>query len=78
MSEERSKPKSAEQPLDCIKSLDPNKFPACRAVLEQHIKRVWFITKWYKTVYMAYPVSDYTPIDYGWKLSKCSQDSLRT
>ena len=20
---------------------------------------------------MAYPVSDYTPIDYGWKLSKC-------
>ena len=45
ITEKRLKPKSAEQPLDCIKSLDPNKFPACRAVLEQHIKRVWFITK---------------------------------
>ena len=39
MSEERSKPKSTERPLDCIKSLDPNKFPPCRAVLKQHIKR---------------------------------------
>ena len=28
---ERSKPKSAERPLDCIKSSDPNKFPPCRA-----------------------------------------------
>ena len=45
MFEEKSKPKSAERPLDCIKSLDPNKFPHCRAVLQQHIKRVWFITK---------------------------------
>ena len=45
ITEKRLKPKSAEQPFDCIKSLDPNKFPACRAVLEQHIKRVWFITK---------------------------------
>ena len=34
MFEERSKPKSAEQPLDCIKSLDPNKFPPCRSVLQ--------------------------------------------
>ena len=31
MFEERSKPKSAERPLDCIKSSDPNKFPRCRA-----------------------------------------------
>ena len=71
MFEERSKPKSAEQPLDCIKSLDPNKFPPCRADLKQHIKRAWFITKLCKTPYMTYPVSDYTPIDYGWELSKC-------
>ena len=34
MFKERSKPKSAELPLDCIKSLDPNKFPPCRAVLK--------------------------------------------
>ena len=71
MFKERSKPKSAELPLDCIKSLDLNKFPPCRAVLKQHIKRAWFITKLYKTAYMAYPVSDYTPIGYGWELSKC-------
>ena len=30
--EERSKPKSAERSLDCIKSLNPNKFLPCRAV----------------------------------------------
>ena len=33
MFEERSKPKSAERPLLCIKSLDLNKFPPCRAVI---------------------------------------------
>ena len=72
MFEERLKPKSAEGPLDYIKSLDPNKFPPCRAVPKQHIKKAWLITKLYKTAYMAYPVSDYTLlIDYGWKLSKC-------
>ena len=71
MFEERSKPKSTERSFECIKSLDPNKFAPCRAVLKQHIKMAWFITKLYKTAYMAYPVSDYTPIDYGWKLSKC-------
>ena len=71
MFEERSKPKSAERSLDCIKSLDPNKFPPFRAVLQQHIKMGWFITKLYKTTYMTRPVSDYTPIDYGWELSKC-------
>ena len=49
MFEERSKPKFAERTLDCIKSLYPNKFPPCRAVLKQHIKRAWFITKLYKT-----------------------------
>ena len=31
MFEERSKPKSAERPLDCIKSSNPNKFPPRRA-----------------------------------------------
>ena len=67
----RSKPKSAERPLDSVRSLDPNKFSPCRYVIKQHIKRAWSITKLYKTAYMAYPVSDYTPIDYGWKLSKC-------
>ena len=46
MFKERSKPKSAERPLDCIKSLDPNKFPTCRAV-QQHIKMASFITKLY-------------------------------
>ena len=71
MFEERSKPKSAERPLDCIKSLDPNKFLTSRAVLQQHIKRACFITKLYKAVYMACPVSDYTPINYGWEISKC-------
>ena len=71
MFEERSKPKSTERPLDSIKSLDLNKLPPCRAVLKQRIKGAWFITKLYKTAYMAYPVYDYTPIDYGWKLSKC-------
>ena len=38
MFEERSKPKSAQRPIDCIKLLDSNKFPPCRAVLKQHIK----------------------------------------
>ena len=71
MFEERSKLKSTERPVECIKSLDPNKFAPCRAILKQRIKMAWFITKLYKTAYMAYPVSDYTPIDYGWKLSKC-------
>ena len=71
MFEERSKPKSAERPLDCIKSLDPNKFSLCRAVLKQRIKRTWFITKLCKAAYMVYPVSDQTPIDYGRELSKC-------
>ena len=71
MFEERSKPKSAERPLHCIKSLDPNKFPPCRSILQQHIKRAWFITKLYKTAYIECPVSDQTPIDYGWELSKC-------
>ena len=52
-------------------TLDPNKFPPFRTVFKQHIKRTWFTTKLYKTAYMAYPVSDHTPIDYGWKLSKC-------
>ena len=33
MFEERLKLKSAEQPLDYIKSLDINKFPHCRSVL---------------------------------------------
>ena len=58
MFEERSKQKSAERPLDCIKPLDPNKFPLCRDVLKQRIKRTWFITKLCKTAYMVYPVSD--------------------
>ena len=49
MFEGRSKPKSAEQSLDCIKSSDPKKFRTCRAVLQQHIKMAWFITKLYKT-----------------------------
>ena len=71
MFEKRSKPKSAERPVDCLKSLDPNKFPTCRALLKQHIKRAWFTTKLYKTAYMAYPLSDCTPIDYGQKLSEC-------
>ena len=53
MFEERSKPKSAEGPLDCIKLLDPNKFRPCRAALKQHIKRAWFIKKLYRTAYMA-------------------------
>ena len=65
MFEKRSKLKSAERPVDCIKSLDPNKFPTCRALLKQHIKRAWFTTKFFKTAYMAYPVSDCTSIDYG-------------
>ena len=69
--EKRSKPKSAERSLDCIKSLNPNKFLPCRAVLKPHIKRAWFTTKIYKTAYMAYPVSDYTPIDYGWEFWNC-------
>ena len=71
MFKERSNLKSAEQPLDYIKSLDPNKFSQCRAVLKQHIESTWLITKLYQTAYMVYPVSDYAPIDYGWELSKC-------
>ena len=71
MFEERSKPKSVERPLYYIKSLDPNKFLTCRAVPQQHIKMEWFITKLYKTAYMTCPVSDCTPVDYGWELPKC-------
>ena len=52
--------------------LDSNKCRStCRVVYKQHIKRAWFIAKLYKTAYMAYPVADYTPIYYGWELSKC-------
>ena len=71
MFEGRSKPTSTERTLDFIKSLDPNKFSPCRGVPKQHIKRPWLITKLYKAAYIAYPVSGYTPIGYGWKLSKC-------
>ena len=72
--EERSKPKSAERPLDCIKSLYPNKFLPSRAVLHQHIKMACFITKSYKTGYKACPVSGYTSIEYDWELPKCGNN----
>ena len=57
MFERRSKPTSTERSLDFIKSLYPNKFPPCRAVPKQHIKRPWLITKLFKTAYIAYPAT---------------------
>ena len=35
--EEKSKPKVNQRPLDCIKAIDPTKFPPCKNVLEQQI-----------------------------------------
>ena len=37
--EEKSKPKANQRPLDCIKAIDTTKFPPCKKVLEQQIKR---------------------------------------
>ena len=69
MFEAKSKPKGTKRPLDGIKSIDPSTFPPCKKVLEQQIKRAWYIAKLYKTATHQYPCEEYTPIDYGWKLS---------
>ena len=71
--EEKSKPKANQRPLDCIKAKHPTKFPPCKNVLEQQIKRAWYIAKLYKSACEAYLAFEYTPIDFGWKLSECSE-----
>ena len=72
MFEEKGKPKSVTQrPLDGLKAIYPTSFPPCKRVLEQQIKRAWFIARLYKTASEQYPCMDYSPIDFGWKLSDC-------
>ena len=36
-------------------------------------KRAWYIAKLYKSACEAYPAFEYTPIDFGWKQSECSE-----
>ena len=54
-------------------AIDPTKFPPCKKVLEQQIKRAWYIVKLYKSACDAYPTFEFTPIVFGWKPSKCSE-----
>ena len=58
--------------INSSKSIGPNKFSPCRAVLERHIKRAWFIAKLPKTAFLAYSVSENSPLDYGWRVSECN------
>ena len=69
--DEKSKLKTVQLPLDHVKSIDLTKFPLCRSVLDQHLKRAWFITKLWRSTSTTYPASGYNPIDYDWKLSEC-------
>ena len=55
------------------KNIDPTKFPPCKKVLEEQIKRAWYIANVYKSAGEAYPAFEYTPIDCGWKLSESSE-----
>ena len=71
MFEDKTKPRANQRPLECIKSVDPIKFPPCKKVVEQQIRRAWYVSKLYKTATEAYPVNEFTPIDFGWKLSEC-------
>ena len=73
MFEAKSKPNGAKRPLDGIKCIDPSTFPPCKKVLEQQIKRAWYIAKLYRTSTQQYPCEEHTPIDYGWKLSRCKE-----
>ena len=68
--EEKCKPKVSSRPMDCIKAVDPSMFPPCKPVLLQQIKRAWFIARLYKNATEAEPLCNYTPLDYGWELSK--------
>ena len=68
VNENYNKPNCTERPLGSIKSVEPTAFPPCRSVLAQHIKRVWYIAKLYKSASEVYPVNESTPIDYGGKL----------
>ena len=71
MFEAKSKPQNSLKPLDTIKSIDPTSFPPCRKVLDLHMKRAWYIARLYKTAITAYTCYEYTPIDFGWRLSVC-------
>ena len=73
MYQEKAKPKAKKGPLDSVKSVDPIRFPPCQKVLEQQIKRVWFVSRLHQTATEAYLVNEYTPIDFGWKLSECGE-----
>ena len=72
MFEAKTKPRILTQrPLDGLKSIDPTLFPPCKRELEQHIRRAWFIARLYKTATEQYPCFEYSPIDFGWKMSEC-------
>ena len=71
MFEAKSKPKNSLKPLGSIKPIDLTSFPPCRKVLDLHMKRAWYIARLYKTAITANPCYEYTPIDFGWRLSVC-------
>ena len=66
--ESKTKPKPSKKPFECIKSIESTKFPPCRDVLIQRIKRSWFIPKLCKSASLPHPIEDLTPIDFGWIL----------
>ena len=70
---DHAQPKAKKGPLDSIKGIDPMRFPPCLRELEQQTKRAWFVARLYKTATDAYPCCDYTPLDFGWCLSRCKE-----
>ena len=64
----KCKPRTSSRPLDYIKSIEPSLFPPCRTVIQQQIKRAWFVARLYKRAHSDDPVDGLTPLDYGWQL----------
>ena len=64
----KCKPETYSEPSEALKHVDPSMFPPCRSVLVQQIKRSWLVAKLYKNATSPEPLSNCTPLDYGYEL----------
>ena len=67
--DKKCKPRETAKPFDAIKSVDPQTFMPCQRVLNEQIKRAWYIAHVYKSAADQYPGIDHTPMDFGWVLT---------
>ena len=67
--ENKCRPKLTGEPLSAIKSSDALEFMPCLPCMAKQIDRAWYIACLYKEASFTIPCSNYTPLDFGWKLS---------